>query len=146
MKNIIYLDNSATTKPCEKAIEYMNKALLDNWGNPSSLHTLGINAEDILLSAKDVCAKAIGARSDEIFFTSGGTEANNLAINGAVLSKAKRGNRIVTTEIEHPSVLEPIKALEQKGFEVIYLTPDTSGTITEESIKEASNNLNKFME
>ena len=91
MKNIIYLDNSATTKPCEKAIEYMNKALLDNWGNPSSLHTLGINAEDILLSAKDVCAKAIGARSDEIFFTSGGTEANNLAINGAVLSRAKRG-------------------------------------------------------
>ena len=137
MKNIIYLDNSATTKPCEKAIEYMNKALLDNWGNPSSLHTLGINAEDILLSAKDVCAKAIGARSDEIFFTSGGTEANNLAINGAVLSRAKRGNRIVTTEIEHPSVLEPIKALEQKGFEVVYLKPDINGVVTEEDIKAA---------
>lgn len=137
MKNIIYLDNSATTKPCDKAIEYMNKALSDNWGNPSSLHTLGINAEEILLSAKDVCAKAIGARSDEIFFTSGGTEANNLAINGAAVSRAKRGNRIVTTEIEHPSVLEPIRALEQKGFEVIYLKPDKNGVVAEEDIKAA---------
>ena len=88
----------------------MNKALCENWGNPSSLHTVGINAEDIIISAKETCAKAIGARYDEIFFTSGGTEANNLAVTGAVLARAKRGNRIVTTEIEHPSVLEPIKA------------------------------------
>ncbi len=139
MKDIIYLDNSATTKPCDKAIEYMNNALCNNWGNPSSLHTLGISAEEILFSAKDVCAKAIGARSDEIYFTSGGTEANNLAINGAALSRAKRGNRIVTTEIEHPSVLEPIKALEQKGFEVIYLKPEKNGVVSEESIKNTIN-------
>lgn len=117
----------------------MNAALCENWGNPSSLHTIGINAEDIILSAKETCAKAIGARSDEVFFTSGGTEANNLAINGAVLARAKRGNRIVTTEIEHPSVLEPIKALEQKGFEVIYLRPDESGKITEKDIEQAIN-------
>ncbi|MBQ1186311.1 MAG: cysteine desulfurase [Clostridia bacterium] len=136
---MIYLDNSATTKPCAKAIEYMNAALCENWGNPSSLHTIGINAEDIILSAKETCAKAIGARSDEVFFTSGGTEANNLAINGAVLARAKRGNRIVTTEIEHPSVLEPIKALEQKGFEVVYLRPDESGKITEKDIEQAIN-------
>ena len=139
MKDIIYLDNSATTKPCDKAIEYLNKALSDNWGNPSSLHTIGIKAEEILSSAKDLCAKAIGARCDEIFFTSGGTEANNLAINGAVLARAKRGNRIVTTEIEHPSVLEPIKALEKQGFEVIYLKPDESGVVSKESIKNAIN-------
>lgn len=139
MSDIIYLDNSATTKPCEKAIQYMNKALCENWGNPSSLHTVGINAEDIIVSAKETCAKAIGARSDEIFFTSGGTEANNLAVTGAVLARAKRGNRIVTTEIEHPSVLEPIKALEKKGFEVIYLKPDENGRITEKAIEEAVN-------
>ena len=97
MKETIYLDNSATTKPCEEAIALMNKALTDNWGNPSSLHTIGINAEDAVISCREVCAKAIGSRSDEIYFTSGGTEANNLAINGAILAKAKRGNRIITT-------------------------------------------------
>lgn len=139
MKDLVYLDNSATTKPCDKAIEYMNKALYDNWGNPSSLHTIGINAEEILFSAKEICAKAIGSRSDEIYFTSGGTEANNLAINGAVTSRAKRGNRIVTTEIEHPSVLEPIKALELKGFEVVYLKPDKDGIVSKESIYSAIN-------
>ncbi len=139
MKNIVYLDNSATTKPCELSIQYMNKALTDNWGNPSSLHTIGINAEELLFSAKEACAKAIGVRSDEIYFTSGGTEANNLAINGAALSRAKRGNRIVTTAIEHPSVLEPIKNLEQKGFEVIYLEPDENGVISQESLKNAIN-------
>lgn len=139
MKDIIYLDNSATTKPCTKAIEYMNNALLNHWGNPSSLHSLGINSEELLFSAKDACAKTIGARSDEIYFTSGGTEANNLAINGAVMARAKRGNRIVTTEIEHPSVLEPIKALEQKGFEVIYLKPEKNGVISEKSLQDAIN-------
>lgn len=139
MENIVYLDNSATTKPCDLSIEYMNKALIENWGNPSSLHTVGINAEELLFSAKEVCAKAIGARSDEVFFTSGGTEANNIAINGAVQSRAKRGNRIVTTEIEHPSVLETVKNLEQKGFEVIYLKPDENGVISAESIKSAIN-------
>lgn len=139
MKNIVYLDNSATTKPCDLSVQYMNNALTENWGNPSSLHTIGINAEDLIISAKETCAKAIGARSDEIYFTSGGTEANNLAINGAVQSRAKRGNRIVTTEIEHPSVLEVIKNLEQKGFEVIYLKPDENGVVSQDSLKKAIN-------
>lgn len=139
MKDIIYLDNSATTKPCPKAIEYMNKALCENWGNPSSLHTVGINAEELVYSAKDACARALGCRSDGVYFTSGGTEANNTAIFGAAHARAKRGNRIVTTQIEHPSVLEPIKALEQKGFEVIYLKPNKNGQISEEDINNAVN-------
>ncbi len=139
MENITYLDNSATTKPCDKAIEYMTKALCENWGNPSSLHTAGIAAEEMLLSCKETCGKAIGARTDEIFFTSGGTEANNIAINGAVFSKAKRGNRIVTTMLEHPSVLEAIKQFENKGFEVIYLKPENNGKISAESLKSAIN-------
>ncbi len=139
MKDITYLDNSATTKPCEKAIEYMNNAVCENWGNPSSLHTVGINAEELIFSAKEVCANAISCRSDEIYFTSGGTEANNLAIMGAVNARTKRGNRIVTTQIEHPSVLETIKSLEQKGFEVIYLKPNENGQVSEADITEAVN-------
>lgn len=137
MKDISYLDNSATTKPCDEAIRLLNESLLNNWGNPSSLHTSGINAESTLFSCKKACAKIIGAREDEIYFTSGGTEANNLAIAGTVNARAKRGNRIVTTSIEHPSVLETIKSFEEKGFEVIYLKPDKNGCISEEDIKSA---------
>lgn len=139
MKEIIYLDNSATTKPCEESITHMNNALTDRWGNPSSLHTVGIAAEDLMLSCKDVCAKTISARADEIFFTSGGTEANNIAINGAILSRAKRGNRIVTTSIEHPSVAEVINSFEIKGFEVIRLSPKSDGKISEQELIDSIN-------
>ena len=139
MKDLVYLDNSATTKPCEESLKHLNSALCENWGNPSSLHTVGINAEDILISCKKVCAKAISARPDEIFFTSGGTEANNTAINGAVLSRAKRGNRIVTTSIEHPSVLEVIKNFETQGFEVVYLKPQQNGKISVTELNDAIN-------
>ena len=140
MANIIYFDNSATTKPCQTAIEYLNKALLENWGNPSSLHSLGINAEQELLLSREVIADTISASFDEIFFTSGGTESNNLAIFGAVASLKKRGNRIVTSLIEHPSVLEPFKKLENEGFEVVYLKPDKNGVV---SIEELNNAINK---
>ncbi len=139
MKETVYLDNSATTKPCEESIALMNKALLENWGNPSSLHTIGISAEDILISCKEICAKKIGSRSDEIYFTSGGTEANNIALNGAILSRAKRGNRIITTAIEHPSVTEVLKKFEQKGFEVIYLSSEKNGKISLEELKSVLN-------
>lgn len=139
MKETVYLDNSATTKPCEAALEYMNKALCENWGNPSSLHTIGIAAEDMLFSCKEACSKAIGCRSDEIYFTSGGTEANNVAIIGAVMSRAKRGNRIVTTAIEHPSVMETIRFFENKGFEVIYLKPKADGKVSVDQLKSAIN-------
>lgn len=139
MKQIIYLDNSATTKPCAEAVDNINIALTENWGNPSSLHTVGISAEDIIISCRVTCAKIISARPDEIFFTSGGTEANNIAINGAVLSRIKRGNRIVTTEIEHPSVLEAIKAFKNKGLEVITLKPDSNGCVCEQDIFDAIN-------
>ena len=139
MKNIIYFDNSATTKPCEKAVEYINRTLTDNWGNPSSLHMLGINAETEISLTRRFIAKTIGAAEEEIFFTSGGTEANNIALVGAVLSRKKRGNRIVTTEIEHPSVLETINHLEKQGFEVIRLKPDKNGVISTEELYSAVN-------
>lgn len=139
MKDIIYLDNSATTKPCESSLKHMNEALTKHWGNPSSLHTVGIAAEDLVCSCKEACAKMLSARPDEIFFTSGGTEANNIAINGVLLSRAKRGNRIVTTSIEHPSVSEVINSFEAKGFEVIRLAPKSDGKISESELFDAIN-------
>lgn len=127
MERQIYLDNSATTKPCEKSIEYMNRALKSAWGNPSSLHALGIEAEIVVNNARTTIAKYIKASPDEIIFTGSGTEANNTAVMSAM--NKKWGNRIITTEIEHPSVLETVKRLEEKGFEVIRLKAQENGTV-----------------
>ncbi len=139
MDKIIYFDNSSTTKPCETAIKYLNNALTLNWGNPSSLHSMGINAEQEIFLTRKCVADVISAASDEIYFTSGGTEANNIAIFGTVSALKKRGNRIVTSSIEHPSVLEPIKKLENEGFEVIYLKPDKNGLVNAEEMENAIN-------
>lgn len=137
-EHIVYLDNSATTKPCGKAIEYMNNCLKENWGNPSSLHSLGMNAENIVTNARECIAKSVCAKPDEIIFTSGGTEANNTAVMSALYRK-NRGNRIITTAVEHPSVLETVKRLETQGFEVIYLNVDKNGVISLEQLKNALN-------
>ncbi len=133
MENLIYLDNSATTKPCKKAIECMNKALSEDWGNPSSLHSVGLRAELLMDEARSTVAKLIKATPDEIIFTGSGTEANNTAI----MSVASRrwGNRVITTAIEHPSVLETVKRLESLGFEVIRLGVDKNGVISLEELK-----------
>ena len=138
MDNIIYLDNSSTTKPCDKAIEYMTTCLKENWGNPSSLHLLGMNAENTVTLARECVAKSISANPNEIIFTSGGTEANNTAVMSALFRK-NRGNRVITTSIEHHSVLECFKKLENCGFEVIYLKPNRDGVI---SLEELENSLN----
>ena len=137
MERLIYLDNSATTKPCEKSIECMTACLKTAWGNPSSLHRLGLEAEMLLNNARETIAKYIKATPDEIIFTGSGTEANNTAIM-SVVSK-KWGNRVITTEIEHPSVLETVKRLEEFGFEVIKLKPNSEGVISLEELKNALN-------
>ncbi len=137
-EDMIYLDNSATTKPCDKAITLMNKALTENWGNPSSLHILGMYAEIALNNARKIIAKSISAKENEIIFTSCGTEANNMAVMSA-LSRKSYGNRIITTAIEHPSVLEAVKKLENEGFEVIYLHPDKNGVISLDDLKNCLN-------
>lgn len=134
MSEFVYLDNSATTKPSSSCIENVNKALCENWGNPSSLHVLGMNAEDAVNEVRKKAAKLLRCADNEIYFTSCGTESNNTAIFSAVFKGRKRGKRIVTTAVEHPSVLEPLKILESEGFEVIRLKPDSSGRIREEDI------------
>ena len=134
---MIYLDNSATTKPCAEAIDAMQQAMLDGWGNPSSLYDFGIDAARQLHNARGLVAKAMGAETERVFFTSGGTEADNWAIFGAIKRLGKRGNHIITSSIEHHAVLNCMKQLEAQGFDVTYLSPDEGGTITLNSLKEA---------
>ena len=134
---MIYLDNSATTKPCTEAVEAMTYALTEGWGNPSSLYSFGIDAAQALRSARSKVASAMGAESDRVFFTAGGTEADNWAIYGTVKRMGKRGKHIITTAVEHHAILNCMKDLESKGFEVTYLQPDKLGHITLESLKDA---------
>ena len=133
----VYLDNSSTTKPCATAIKNINICLEENWGNPSSLHSLGIKAESLLSETRHAASKILSCEMDEIYFTSGGTESNNIAVLGAAAALSRRGKRIVTTSIEHPSVLETCNHLESQGFEIVRLHPDSDGNISEQSIKSA---------
>lgn len=136
MEHIAYLDNSSTTKPAKKAVEYITKALEANWGNPSSLHRIGMEAEIALNEARETVARSLNARADEIIFTGSGTEANNTALL-SVLKAQKRGGRIITTAIEHPSVLETAKRLTDYGFEVIALKPDKNGIVPISALENA---------
>ena len=133
---MIYLDNSATTKPCAVAVEAMTKALTEQWANPSALYRFGIDAARLLRSARSQVAAAMGAESDRVFFTSGGTEADNWAILGAVKRLGRQGKHIVTTAIEHHAVLNTMKELANQGFEVTYLQPDAMGYIGVDALKE----------
>lgn len=123
----IYLDNSATTKVCPEAVNEMVETLTHSWGNPSSLHKKGVEASRVLENARARIARVFSCSPDEVYFTSSGTTANNTAIFGAVYANRRRGNRIVTTSLEHPSVNEAMKRLEEQGFEVIRLRPDKFG-------------------
>ena len=134
---MIYLDNSATTKPCPEAVAAMTKALTENWGNPSALYEFGIDAARSLRSARHQVAAAMGAEPDRVFFTSGGTEADNWAIFGTVKRLGKRGKHIVTTIIEHHAILNCMKELESQGYDVTYLQPDSLGRITLDALKAA---------
>ena len=135
--NWIYLDNSATTRPCAEAVEKITELLTVCWGNPSSLHGLGFAAEQELSEARRAVAKSLSCAPEEVYFTSGGTESDNLAIFGAAKARQKRGRHIVTTRIEHPAVLNTMAELEREGFEVTYLAPDEWGHIAPESVKSA---------
>ena len=134
---MIYLDNSATTKPCKEAVEAINDGLTAHWGNPSALYDFGIESAKKMMLARAQVAKALGGENDRVFFTAGGTEADNWAIFGAVKRLGKRGKHIVTTAIEHPAVLNCMKDLEARGFQVTYLQPDAQGRIDVSALKSA---------
>ena len=134
---MIYLDNSATTKPCAEAVSAMTAALTENWGNPSALYGFGIDAAHTLRTARNQVAAALGAEHDRVFFTSGGTEADNWAIFGTAKRFGKKNKHIITTAVEHHAILNCMKELEAQGFEVTYLQPDSTGRITLDGLKAA---------
>ncbi len=135
--DFVYLDNSATTQPCPQAVEATLAAMQTVWGNPSSLHSFGLQAEQLVSTARQNIADRLECDPGEIYFTSGGTEANNTAIFGAAEALCRRGKRIVTTAVEHSSVQAACDALEKKGFEVIRLTPNQNGRINQQDIFDA---------
>ncbi|WP_406677552.1 cysteine desulfurase family protein [Moorella sp. ACPs] len=130
MQPAIYLDNSATTPVLPAIAAVMHKMLVENYGNPSSLHGLGIAAEKALAHARRQVAGLIGARPAEIYFTSGGTEANNWAVWGISRARRRQGKHIITTAVEHASLLAACRRLEAEGYEVTYLPVDSRGVIS----------------
>ena len=132
-----YLDNSATTKPLPEAAEAVGRALSEVWGNPSSLHRVGDAANDLLEASRRTLADALGCRPQEVIFTGGGTDSNNIAVFGSVEALKRRGDRIVTSSVEHPSVEECMKRLEAQGFDVVRLPVDAAGTVRTEDLEAA---------
>ncbi len=133
----VYLDNSATTKPYSAVTDKMVEYMKEDFGNPSSLHRLGISAEKAVKSARKSVAEALTVREDELIFTSGGTEADNTALIGAASARQRRGKKIITTAIEHPAVLEAAGRLESKGFIVEYIEVDEKGLVDLRALQEA---------
>lgn len=133
----IYLDNSATTRPCREAVDACLFAMETEYGNPSSLHRKGLRAEQLQNRAKAQLAAALSCEPSEVIFTSGATESNNLALMGAARANARKGKTILTTAIEHPSVMEAAAALEREGFRIKRLMPDENGSYTPEQFAEA---------
>ena len=134
---MIYLDNSATTRPCPEAVTAMTAAITERWANPSALYGFGIEAAHDLRTARNQVAAALGAEHDRVFFTSGGTEADNWAVFSTAKRYGKKNKHIITTAIEHHAVLHPMKELEAQGFEVTYLQPDSMGRIGLDALKAA---------
>lgn len=133
----IYLDNSATTKPLQEVTDEMIKVLKDVYGNPSSLHTKGIESELQLKNSRNIIGETLGTNPSNIVFNSGGTEGDNTVIYGVAKDRYRDGKTIITTSVEHPAVLEPCKFLESQGFKVIYLPVDKNGNLSLDDFKSA---------
>ena len=134
---MIYFDNAATTKIYDDALTSYVQVSQKFFGNPSSLHQLGVDAFQVLTKARAQVASLLSVQPEEIFFTSGGTESNNWAIKGTAFEKSVFGKHIITTKIEHPSVIQTCKQLERFGFEVTYLNVDSKGIVSVEQLKES---------
>ena len=133
----VYLDNSATTRCFDKAAALMTRIMCEDYGNPSSLHRKGVEAEKYIRYAKDVIADNLKVNQKEIFFTSGGTESDNLALMGCARANCRSGRHLITTQIEHPAVLQTMKHLEEEGFRVTYLPVNQKGCIRLEDLGRA---------
>lgn len=134
-----YFDNSATTKVTQSVKDIVVKTMTEDYGNPSSMHMVGLDAEKYIKEAQENISKILKVDPKEIYFTSGGTESNNMAIIGSASANKRSGNRIITTAVEHSSVASPMKYLEEQGFDVIYLPVDKYGVASIEALKSAMN-------
>ena len=132
-----YLDNSATTRCAEPVVELVSHLMTNSYGNPASMHLKGVEAERYSKEAKEILGQLLKVSEKELFFTSGGTESNNLAIIGCAMANARRGKHLITTMVEHPSVSKPMKYLEEQGFRVTYLPVDEKGVVSLEALEEA---------
>lgn len=132
----VYLDNSATTKATEGVRDIMMKVLCEDYGNPSSMHRMGVKAEQYMKDSASIIANTLKVEPKEIIFTSGGTEANNLALIGTAFANRRRANHIITTRIEHPSVHQPLVFLEENGFEISFAPVDSTGKLIKEKLFE----------
>lgn len=133
----VYLDNSATTRCFDEVAELMTKIMCEDYGNPSSLHRKGVQAEQYIRYAKETIAKNLKVNEKEIFFTSGGTESDNLALRGCAYANCRAGRHLITTQIEHPAILQTMKQLEEEGFRITYLPVDDKGCIRPEDLQRA---------
>lgn len=133
----VYLDNSATTKCFKDVAELMTKIMCEDYGNPSSMHNKGMQAEIYIRNAKDIIARNLKVNEKEILFTSGGTESDNIALIGSAMANYRAGRHLITTKIEHPAILQTMKYLEEQGFEVTYLPVDKYGIIRLEDLEKA---------
>ena len=133
----VYLDNSATTRCFDEVAALMTQIMCEDYGNPSSLHRKGVEAEKYIRYAKEVIAKNLKVNEKEIIFTSGGTESDNLALRGCAYANCRSGRHLITTQIEHPAILQTMKHLEEEGFKVTYLPVDSKGCIRLEDLERA---------
>jgi cysteine desulfurase len=133
----VYLDNSATTRCFDEVAQLMHKIMCEDYGNPSSMHHKGVEAEKYLRYAKETLAKILKVNEKEILFTSGGTESDNMALIGAAMANHRRGRHLITTKIEHPAILQTMAYLENQGFEVTYLSVDHQGRISLQELEQA---------
>lgn len=133
----VYLDNSATTRVFPEVAELMTGIMCEDYGNPSSMHTKGVRAENYVRYARETLARILKVSEKEIVFTSGGTEADNLALIGCARANNRRGNHLITTQIEHPAILQTMRHLEENGYRVTYLPVDKCGRIRLEDLQRA---------
>ena len=133
----VYLDNSATTRAYECVGELGKKVMCEDYGNPSSMHAKGVAAEQYIKEAKETFAKLLKVKEKEIFFTSGGTESDNLALRGAAWANQRAGKHLITSAIEHPAIINTMRHLEEEGFRVTYLPVDRYGRVRLDALKEA---------
>ena len=133
----VYLDNSATTRCFDEVAQLMHKIMCEDYGNPSSMHHKGVEAEQYLRYAKGTLARILKVNEKEILFTSGGTESDNIALIGTAMANHRRGRHLITTAVEHPAVLQPMSYLENQGFQVTYLPVDREGRISLQDLERA---------